>query len=99
MPSTPKTTFYSTTVTFGGSSIAAASASYTDSIELADTTTTADGGYKSVTPTLTDRKATVTTYVGSANSTLPTIGANGSLSWTGGGAAFPAYVADVVPPE
>jgi hypothetical protein len=95
MPSTPKTTFYSTTVTFGGSSIAAASASYTDSIELADTTTTADGGYKSVTPTLKDRKATVTTYVGSANSTLPTIGANGSLSWTGGGAAFPAYVADV----
>lgn len=95
MPSTPKTTFLSTTVTFGGASIAAASASYTESVELADTTTTADAGYKSVTPTIKDRKATVTTYVGSANSTLPAMGANGSLSWTGGGAAFPAYVQDV----
>lgn len=89
-----KTMVYNTTVTFGGANFPFSAVSYQKTQEMVDTTTTADGGYKSITPGLIDRNASVTVYAGTTGLTLPAIGANGTFSWTGG-ESFPARVADV----
>ena len=90
-----KTMFYNTTVTFGGANFPASSFQLQETQEMVDTTTTADGGYKTYSPGLIDRMATATVYKGTSNLTLPAIGANGTVSWTGSSVAFPAYVKDI----
>ena len=90
-----KTMFYNTTVTFGGANFPASSFQLQETQEMVDTTTTADGGYKTYSPGLIDRTATATVYKGTSNLTLPAIGANGTVSWTGSSTTFPAYVKDI----
>jgi hypothetical protein len=91
----PKTMFYNTTVTFGGANFPASSFQLQETQEMVDTTTTADGGYKTYSPGLIDRTGSATVYKGTSNLTLPAIGANGTLSWTGSSVSFPAYVKDI----
>ena len=92
----PKTMTYNTTVSFGGANFPFSTVSYQKTQDMVDTTTTADGGYKSITPGLITRNASVTVYQGTSNLTLPAIGANGTFSWTGAtGESFPARVADI----
>lgn len=90
----PKTMVYNTTVSFGGANFPVSSVSYQKTQDMVDTTTTADGGYKSITPGLISRNASVTVYAGSTGLSVPAIGANGTFAWTGG-ESFPARVSDV----
>lgn len=90
----PKTMVYNTNVTFGGELLPFSSVSYQKTQEMVDTTTTDDNGWKSVTPGLKERNASVTVYKGTTGLTIPEIGDRGTFSWTGG-ESFPARVADV----
>lgn len=89
-----KTMTFNTTVSFGGANFPVSSVSYDKVQDMVDTTTTADGGYNSVTPGLIKRSASLTVYLGSSNMTLPALGANGTFNWTGG-ESFPAIVSSL----
>ena len=89
-----KTMTYNTTVSFGNGTLPFSTVSYQKTQDMVDTTTSADGGYASVTPGLIKRNASVTVFQGTSNLTLPAIGANGTFSWSGG-ESFPARVADI----
>ena len=86
---------YNTVVSFGGANFPVASVQVQQTQEMVDTTTTADGGYKTYSPGLIDRTGSMTVYKGTSNMTLPAIGANGTLTWTGSTISFPCYVKDI----
>lgn len=87
---------YNTTASFGGANFPFSTVSFQKTQDMVDTTTTADGGYESVTPGLIHRNASLTVYQGTSNMTLPTLGARGTFSWTGAGnETFPARVEDI----